>query len=90
MRKEHKITQDKLAKAMGVSRSTVSMWEIDASEPDNEMLNKLASFFDVSTDLLLGHSINDKKPVTSVDDELYKQIYDIVSQLSPDNRQKID
>lgn len=56
LRKERKITQDKLSQAMGVSRSTISMWEINSSEPDNETICRLADYFNVSADYLIGHS----------------------------------
>ena len=48
------VTQMELANSMGVSRSTVAMWETGGSQPDNDMLVKLADFFDVTTDFLLG------------------------------------
>ena len=54
LRKNKKITQARLAEMLGVSRSTISMWEIDESQPDNDTLVKIAGIFDVSTDFLLG------------------------------------
>ncbi|MCD8355966.1 MAG: helix-turn-helix domain-containing protein [Clostridia bacterium] len=54
LRKNKKITQAKLAEMLGVSRSTISMWEIDESQPDNDTLVKIADIFNVSTDFLLG------------------------------------
>ena len=54
-RQNKKISQQKLADYLGVARSTVAMWETDASEPDRNMLLQMAAFFDVSTDYLLGH-----------------------------------
>lgn len=35
LREKKAISQQKLATSIGVSRSTVAMWEIDASEPVN-------------------------------------------------------
>lgn len=54
LRQEKNISQQKLADIIGVSRSTVAMWETGASQPDNEMLLMLSSCFDVSVDYLLG------------------------------------
>lgn len=54
IRTRHNISQFKLSELMGVSRSAVSMWESGASQPDYDMLIKLADFFDCSTDYLLG------------------------------------
>lgn len=36
------------------SHSTYSNWEYDRTQPDAEMLSKLSSVFDVTTDYLLG------------------------------------
>lgn len=56
LRKIHKVSQKQLAEYLGTSRSTVSMWEIDASQPDNDMLVSISKFFNVSVDYLLGKS----------------------------------
>ena len=68
LRAERKISQEKLAKEIGMSRSAVSMWEIDASEPDNEMLDKLANYFHVTTDYLLGRET--PKPEFHIGDKI--------------------
>ncbi len=54
LRKEKKITQEALAAAMQVSRSTIAMWETSGSRPKQDSLKKLADYFDVSADYLLG------------------------------------
>lgn len=54
LRHINQISQQKLANSIGVSRSTIAMWELGNSEPDNENLTKLANFFNVSVDYLLG------------------------------------
>lgn len=63
LRKERGITQKKLGEYLGVSRSTVAMWESGKNEPDGEMLVKIAEYFDVSTDYLLGRSEDVTLPV---------------------------
>ena len=54
LRKDKKITQDDLAKALGVKRSTISAWENQTSSPSDELKLKLAVFFNVSLDYLMG------------------------------------
>lgn len=49
-------SQQKLAEKIGVSRSTIAMWETGGSQPDNEALVKLSSVLDVSIDYLLGRT----------------------------------
>lgn len=58
LRKERKISQAKFAQAIGVSRSAVSMWEIEASQPDNDMLITIAKYFNISVDELLGNTVD--------------------------------
>lgn len=56
-----------LGSHIGVAESTVSLWETGKREIDTEMLVKLATFFNVSTDELIG--LEPKKGAVS-DDEL--------------------
>lgn len=53
LRKERKITQEKLANAVGVSVAAVSKWESKNSYPDITILPSIARFFDISIDELL-------------------------------------
>ena len=65
LRADNHYTQSKLALLLGVSRSTISMWEIGSSEPDNEALTKIAELFNVSIDSLLGRKFdNNIEPVS--------------------------
>ena len=54
LRKERNISQANLAKALGVSFSVVCYWETDKSEPTAPNIIKIAEFFNVSSDYLLG------------------------------------
>ena len=48
------ISQIQLANKLGVTKQSVSNWENDNILPSIEMLVKIANFFEVSTDYLLG------------------------------------
>ena len=48
------ISQVELAKRLGVTKQCVSNWENDNILPSVDMLIKIAQFFSVSTDELLG------------------------------------
>ena len=54
LRKENELTQENLADFLGVSFQSVSKWERGESYPDITLLPAIASFFDVSTDELIG------------------------------------
>ncbi len=55
LRHEKKITQDELAEFLGVTKASVSKWETKQSFPDILLLPRLASYFDVTVDELLGY-----------------------------------
>ena len=48
------INQIQLANKLGVTKQSISNWENDNILPSVDMLVKLAAFFSVSTDFLLG------------------------------------
>lgn len=50
------ITQVELAQVLGVTKQSVSNWENDNILPSIDMLSRLADYFGVSTDYLLGRS----------------------------------
>lgn len=50
------MTQDELSKALGISRSRIGMYELGQREPDFETLEKLADYFNVDYDFLLGRT----------------------------------
>ena len=54
LRKEKGVSQAKLAKDLGVSYSVVCYWETNRSEPTAPNLIKIADYFGVSVDFLLG------------------------------------
>lgn len=53
-----KRTQEEIANKLGLSRARYSHYENGRSEPDTEMLQKMADFFGVSVDYLLGRTDN--------------------------------
>lgn len=56
LRKERGISQAGLAKALDVSFAIVCYWETDKSEPTAINIVKIAKYFGVSCDYLLGES----------------------------------
>ena len=63
--KEYGVTQDTLAAKIGRTRQTVCQYVNGDSEPGYETLAKIADFFSVSTDYLLGISLA-KTPGTTM------------------------
>ncbi len=54
LRKEAGLTQQQLASQLGVTKSVVSFYELQARSPSPEVLVKLTQIFHVSADYLLG------------------------------------
>ena len=57
LRKGAKLSQEQLAEKMGVTRQTISNWELDESSPDLKQGKELSKIFNVSLDDLTGDSI---------------------------------
>ena len=92
LRESKNISQYKLADELNVSQGAVAMWESGKREPDFKTVQKIASYFNVSVDNLLGNPDIKKEPITSKDDELQelikdpklKELYDLLANLPED------
>ena len=58
LRKSHKKTQQDVADYLGLTRPAYTAYERGNRQPDYTILQKLADYYDVSTDYLLGRSDN--------------------------------
>lgn len=56
LREDADLKQKELGKDLNVTSQTISGWEINRTKPDYEMLKKIANYFGVSTDYLLGNT----------------------------------
>ena len=71
LRAKKGITQADLAKALGVGKSTISMYEVGAREPDFEMLENIADYFNVDMMFLVRPNAaeQEKAPTLTKKDE---------------------
>lgn len=86
LRKKEHMTQTELASGLGVSRSTIGMYENGEREPDIKTLEAIAGFFSVDMNFLLGGAVSSSELETKyyLNDEvaeLAQEIYD-----DPDKR----
>ena len=58
LRKEHSMTQEQLAEALGVTFASVSKWERGVAKPELELIAEIADLFEVSIDTLVDHNLN--------------------------------
>ena len=72
LRKSKNLLQKDMAQILGVERTTYVKYENGTSEPSNEILKKLADYFDVTTDYLLDYTEipNGKVPPKVSDDDI--------------------
>ena len=54
LREDRDLKQSDLAKATGIDQRTISNYETGKTKPDSDALIKLADFFNVSIDYLVG------------------------------------
>ncbi len=54
LRKRRKLTMKELGKAVGVSESTISLYETGKHEPDIATMQRIADVLGVSVDMLIG------------------------------------
>lgn len=70
LRKENNMTQSDLGKILGVGKTTISMYENGNSTPNDEIKLKIAEYFNISLDYLLGKS--EIKNYTNLDTPMSK------------------
>ncbi|MFE5801727.1 helix-turn-helix domain-containing protein, partial [Bacillus thuringiensis] len=90
LRKNSKITQEQLGNAIGVSKMAISYFEKGKKSPGRESLKKIADYFGVTTDYLLGRSedpeLNEEED--KVVSEEGKNIMSLIESLPEDERKK--
>lgn len=63
LRSDKCLSMEELAKALGIKKSRISMWENNGAVPRGEMLTELSQYFGVSVDYLLGNdTMKGRKP----------------------------
>jgi transcriptional regulator with XRE-family HTH domain len=65
LRNEKGVTQQELGDYLGVSRSTVAGYETGKRKPEYDTLHKLANYFNVSIDYLLGNT-DERSPADKI------------------------
>ena len=71
LRKQKSLSQEEFANSMGVTRQSVSKWELDQSYPAIDKLIEIANFFHISLDEMLkskqGFKISNLEELATVD-----------------------
>lgn len=63
LREKRALSQAKLAEKLQIPKGTYVTYEYGTREPNIEMINKLADFYGVTTDYLLGRNTDEAPPI---------------------------
>lgn len=75
------LSQVDLADALGVTKQSVSNWENSNIQPSIDMLLRLANYFSVSTDYILGMDDRDYIEVTGLNEQELAHIRQIIDDI---------
>lgn len=90
LREEKEVSQIELAKAINLGNTTISQWESGKRTPDSQSLLKLAEYFDVSVDYLLGNSdVREIKKNRDLPETVAPYLSDGIRELSPEARKEV-
>lgn len=62
LREKNNLTMEQLASKLGITKSRVNMWENTGTVPRQDVLIKLSQLYGVSSDFLLGNTIEGSDP----------------------------
>lgn len=87
LRQERGLNQQELASQIKTTQRNISNWENGNSEPDIEMILKMAKFFEVSVDYLLDYNedLNKNENLAVLENSLFLAI----KKLSPDKKRAL-
>lgn len=71
LRKQAGMSQFQLAKVLNIATSTLGMYETGKREPSLKVMNRIANYFNVTTDYLLGRpdKKDDNTKTADIDDD---------------------
>ncbi|MCB4338682.1 HTH-type transcriptional regulator Xre [Bacillus subtilis] len=94
LRREKNLSQKELGNKLGLAESTIGMYEQGKRQPDYETLLKIADFFEVTLDFLLGNpkdAVKEKEAAYSISDPDLQIAFKDASDFSEEaRRQAID
>ncbi len=94
LRNLRQLSQDTLAKKLGIAQQTYGHWETGRTEPDHTTLTCIADFFNVSVDYLLGREDTptpaSQKTNLSQEDLVLVELARDIKKLPEDHRKIVD
>lgn len=89
LREERNLLQSDIANFLGISIPAYSFYETEKRDMSTEIQKKLANYFDVTIDYLVGNSdIRNPKQENDINEELLKVGFDMKNYNPPTDKQK--
>lgn len=66
---QNNVKPSRAAEDCGINRSNVSNWKSNGSTPREDAIRRIADYFKVSTDYLIGHTDQNETPALTAKDE---------------------
>lgn len=82
LRKNAGLTQQQLAEKLFVNRNTYQNYEAGTTQPDFATLRKIAEFFNVTIDYLIGKSESDLILISKNDFQILKEAASIIDKIA--------
>lgn len=89
LRKNEKLTQQEIAKKLEIGLRTYINYENGSVEPNIKILIKLADYFNVSVDYLIGHRQNNKIDISGLN-EAQQNIIKMTTELNEINSARVE
>lgn len=86
LRKTHNLTQTELGSRVGLSKAVVSKYENGLGYPTFDVLIRIANYFGVTTDYLLGVSKGKTVDVSGLSESQIDAIHRIISEFKKTNK----
>ena len=86
IRKENKKTQGEIAQAINITQATYARYELDIITPTIDNLIKLADYYGVTLDYLVGRKFNNELGYLT---QTQKMLLQIINELSEYNQAKL-
>lgn len=83
------ITRNKLLNELKLNANAFGNWEKRGTIPGGETLSKIADYFDVSTDYLLGRTDSMAAPARSTDDPTLASIWASCEKLNQEGKEEL-
>lgn len=85
LRKSHNLTQQELGSSVGLSKAVVSKYENGLGYPTFDTLIRIAEYFGVTTDYMLGVDNGKTIDVSELNESQIEAIQRIISEFNKDN-----